>query len=376
MTARPLLANRRAPWLGALLLLGALPGYWLAPSVFFAAWLAGAWFGLGIVLGSLSWLWIHRLTGGRWGTALRPHVLRLAARLPRVLLLFLPLALGLPLLYDWAAAPGVTGSEAPLGRAFLLAWHAPPFVAARFAVYAIVWLVLARRAPKISSAGEAAASLMAHMGVTSLAAVDAIVSLVPGWSSSGFALAALSGQALGGGALAVALACRHLRRSTQPTTKDTPLTRDFGNLLLCAVMIWGYLAFMQLLIIWAENLPREISWFVPRLQTGWVHGGEALVVLQFALPLFLLLFRAIKDVPRRLEAVALALVAANAFDCVWLVLPSVAPHALAAWWLAPLAIAGQALLSFGGAARGVRSSAGAETSAPAPTQRELADGRA
>ncbi len=351
------LSNPAAPWLGAALVLAAIPGYWLAPRVFFASWLAASWFGLGLVLGALSWLWIHQLTGGQWGAVLRPHVLRLAARLPRVLVLFLPLAFGLPLLYAWAASPGTTASDAPLGRAFLMAWQSPLFFALRCAFYAGVWLWLAHRARTLASAGQAAISVMLHMAFTSLAAIDALVALIAGWSSSGFALAALAGQAVGGGALVVALACRELGPApAQPVNDGVPLSRDFGNLLLTAVLAWAYLAFMQLLIIWAENLPREISWFVPRLQTGWIWAGAALVVLHFALPLVVLLFRAVKDAPRRLGFVALALVGANAFDAVWLVLPSVAPHALAAWWLAPCLMAGLTLLSFGGRAMRIESS--------------------
>ena len=42
-------------------------------------WLAACWFDLGIVLGALAWLWIHRLTGGTWGEVLRPHALRLGS---------------------------------------------------------------------------------------------------------------------------------------------------------------------------------------------------------------------------------------------------------------------------------------------------------
>ena len=72
------------------------------------------------------------------------------------------------------------------------------------------------------------------------------------------------------------------------------------------LMTWAYLAFMQLLIIWAENLPREIAWYLPRLQTGWRWIGVALVLLQFALPLLALLQRAVKDRPQRLAAVARA----------------------------------------------------------------------
>jgi hypothetical protein len=359
-----------APWLGALLVLASLPGYWLAPKVFFASWLAACWFDLGIVLGALTWLWIHRLTGGLWGDVLRPQVLRVAERLPRVLLLFVPLALGLTLLYPWLGAPLPDSATSPTGRIFLAAWHAPAFLLARCLIYAGVWLAVARRARHPLRRGEAAASLMAHLTLTSLASVDALVALVPGWSSSGFALMVLSGQAFGGAAFIVALACRELRAApAQPVTDGVPLSRDLGNLLLTAMLVWAYLAFMQLLIIWAENLPREISWYLPRLQTGWARIGVALVVVHLVLPLALLLLRRLKDSPRRLRALAIGLVGAHALDVVWLVLPSVAPHDLAAWWLAPALIAGLALMSFGGPSSDTAGAATRQTT-------ELANARA
>jgi hypothetical protein len=342
------LSSRLTPLFGAVLLIVALPEVHWAPPAFFAAWLAACWFNLGLVLGALTWLWIHRLSGGTWGVALRPHILQLAARLPRVLVLCAPLLFGLRLLYPWLgdAAEGNAGAE----QVFLQLWRAPLFLASRFVVYAVVWLMLAHRAERPLSSGGAAASLMLHLLVTSLASVDALAALVPGWSSSVFGLLALTGQAFGGGAAAIAPACGVLREAgAQPVREGVPLSRDYGNLLLTAVLLWAYLSFMQLLIIWAENLPREISWYVPRLQSGWILVGAALVVLHFAVPLFLLLFRAFKDSPLRLERLAIAMVVVHALDVAWLVLPSVAPHDLAAWWLVPLLTLGLALLGFGGA---------------------------
>jgi hypothetical protein len=103
------------------------------------------------------------------------------------------------------------------------------------------------------------------------------------------------------------------------------------------VMTWAYLAFMQFLIIWAENLPAEVTWYVPRLQTGWQAVGVALVLLQLAVPFVLLLFRSIKDRPGRLKRVGLLLIAATALDATWMVLPSVDAHTWHGWWLFPLA---------------------------------------
>lgn len=354
------LAHPAAPWLGVLFVLCALPGYWATPGTLFACWLAACWFSLGIVLGSLSFLWVHRLTGGAWGEVLRAPILGLAARLPRVLLAFLPLGLGLPLLYTSFASNTPSQAAIAIDRAFLDAWHAPSLFLLRWLLYAAVWLWLAWRSRGPLSAGAAASSLVLHLAVTSLAAVDALVALVPGWSSAGFGLAALVGMAYGGGAWAIALACRGMRRlparlMSEPGASGVPVSRDLGNLLLMTTLLWGYLYFMQFLIIWSVDLPREISWYVPRLQTAWWYGGLALLLLHLALPLLLLLFRAVKDAPARLEAVAVGMVVIHALDAIWLTLPSVAPHDMLGWWLAPLVMAGLPLLCFGGspAPRGV-----------------------
>ena len=196
--------------------LAALPEVRWAPPVFFAAWLAACWFNLGLVLGALTWLWIHRLTGGTWGVALRPHILRLGG----------------------APAAGASFSAAPALRRALgsIPGSARRSMRSAGAEHAFLRLLacpgvpgraLRRLRRRLAGAGahargarsRAAArppSLMLHLVVTSLASVDALVALVPGWSSSVFGLLALTGQAFGGGAAAIALACAALRRGRQP----------------------------------------------------------------------------------------------------------------------------------------------------------------
>jgi hypothetical protein len=323
---RPLLHRLDAAALGALAL--ALPGLWLDATAFFACWLAAWWYLLGLVMGGLVNLWMHRLTGGRWGEALRPPALAAARALPWLLLLFVPLAAGWPRLYPWAA--GNAGWTHDIARpAFVLAWLSPGFVALRVAAYALLWWWLSRPAV-LARKGASAAALMLYTLSGTLAAIDLLMSLVPGWYSTAFGLVVLSGQALGGAALPVVL------RSRDPPA-DAPW-RDLGNLLLMWLMTWAYLAFMEFLIIWAENLPREIAWYLPRLQTGWRMAGIALVLAQFALPLLCLLWRSVKDQPRRLRLVAVLLLAAQLLNTAWLVLPSVQPHGVLAWWLLPLLV--------------------------------------
>ena len=342
-------APRRHLWLGAVALLLALPGAWIDRRMFFACWLAAWWLCLSAILGALCNAGVHRLTGGGWGAALRPATLLLARRLPWVLLLFLPLLLGLGTLYPWFADPSGAWREPMARPQFNRLWFDPLFFGLRLVGYGAVWWWLARPATLIATTrGRAAAALAAYAVATTLAAIDLLMSLQPVFYSTGFGLLALSAQALAGSALTVGLTARWGVARVQPAARGAPpVWRDLGNLLLMWVMIWAYLAFMQLLIIWAENLPREIAWYVPRLQTGWIDAGVALLLLQFALPLLALLMRSVKDRPRRLAPVAWLLLGAGALDAAWLVLPSVAPASLHGWWLLPLLVAGMGSLLFG-----------------------------
>jgi hypothetical protein len=344
-------------WLGAALaLVLALPVLWIEPAVFFAGWLVAWWYCLGLVLGALVDVWLHRLTGGRWGIAMQPVALLAARRLPWLLLLFLPLAAGLGLLYPWAARPDGAWAHELSRPGFVLVWLSPGFFWLRMLVYAAVWWLLCRPAT-LARKGASAAALVAYALVGTLAAVDLLESLVPGWFSTAFGLVVLSGQALGGTALVVLCLARWAPARVPAADGHPPVWRDFGNLLLMWLMTWAYLAFMEFLIIWAENLPREIAWYVPRLQTGWQPVAVALVVLQLAVPLLLLLWRSVKDRPARLAGVAALLLGSQLLNTAWLVIPSVAPHSLLGWWVVPALALAFGLALFGGLPAALRSGA-------------------
>jgi hypothetical protein len=335
----------RPHWFGIVLLVVTLAGAWLDAPMFFAAWLSAWWWCLGVVLGAFINAWMHRMSGGDWGTAIDPVAIALGRRVPWLLLLVLPVLVGAPTLYPWAI--GQKWLEGIAEPRFAHAWLNVPFFVVRVVAYALVWWWLTR-ARSLHSSGRAAASTIVCTIVTSLAAIDFLMSLMPHWYSTAFGLVVVSNQALSGAAFAVAWPARIVIPASERSIGQPPLSRDLGNLLLMWVMTWGYLAFMQFLIIWAEDLPREIAWYVPRVQTGWVAIGILLVAVQLAIPFLALLHRSVKDRPARLRAVAVLLLASSALDVVWTVLPSVAPHDPNGWWLAPIAITGMALLLFTG----------------------------
>jgi hypothetical protein len=313
--------------------------WWFSRTAFLAAYLAAWWFCLGLLMGGLANVWVHNLTGGAWGEAIRPPLLGMSRGMWLLALLFLPVLLGMHDLYSWTAQANAGAqrwaNELQARHAgFKSAWLTPWFFVLRSIGYLGAWWLLAHlsRRPRLERSPRFACVALIVYGLTvSLAAVDWIMSLMPLWYSSVFGLMAGTGQMLSGMALAVAWAAR--RRDPPPAI----VFRDLGNLLLMYVMTWAYLAFTQFLIIWAENLPHEIVWYIARAQGGWLLVAWLLALFHFFVPLLILLFRHMKEAPAMIGWLATGLLAFHLLDAWWLVLPSLTVGWKQWLWAVPLA---------------------------------------
>ncbi|WP_211172368.1 hypothetical protein [Massilia forsythiae] len=324
--------------LAGLLVAGAA-GWLVDARALLACWLAAWWWCAGILMGGLANVWLHNLTGGAWGEAIRAPLLHAGRRVPLACLLLLPLLAGVELLYPWAA-PGGTAHWRELLSApdFKLWWLSRGFFTVRALGYLALWSLLswlARRPALARSQGFAALALLAYGVSVSFAALDWIMSLQPEWRSSVFGWLAGSGQMLAGMALAIVLIDRERCRKALP---------DLGNLLLMYVLLWAYMAYVQYLIIWGADLPNEIAWYVRRRTPLWTAVAWTLAAFHFAAPLLILLSRRAKRAPRLLGLLALGLLAAHLLDCWWLVLPGAAPLSLHWLWMAPLLALGMGAL--------------------------------
>lgn len=338
-TGRAWVEKHRIALAGTAVLACALVGI-ARPAALMAAWLTGWWMCVGIALGAQLNLWLHTLTGGEWGHIIELPLQRAACALPVLGLLMLPLLFAAPAIYPWAVAGWAPDAEFP---AFKAVWLHPVFFVLRALAYLAFWSSLAWLSvrPRFArSRGFAAFGLLAVGSSASLASVDFIMSLMPSWYSSGFGLVVLVAQAKAALAWAVLLA------GAQGGERQR---RDLANLMLMYVLIWAALAFTQFLIVWAENLPREILWYVPRLGS-WQWLGGLLIGGGFFLPLMLLLFRPIKQNPHWLRFIAALLLIMNAMETAWLVLPSIGQPAGGALWLAPLTTIGMGAILWGATA--------------------------
>ena len=118
----------------------------------------------------------------------------------------------------------------------------------------------------------------------SFAAIDWVMSLDPSWISTIFGLVVLIGEVLS--AMCFAVVVERILFNYKPMSEmlKPDFVHDHGKWMLTFIMVWAYFNFSQWLIIWAGNLPAEITYYMRRLNGGWGYVGLFIVIFHFAVP--------------------------------------------------------------------------------------------
>ncbi len=342
--------QQRALMIGAVGLILCVVGAIFRPAQFLQSYLFAYLFTLGLALGSMAILMLQYLTDGDWGVVTR-RILEAAMRtLPWLAIGFLPIALGMRSLYVWAR-PAQAAAE---GLDYRTEYLNVPFFIARAILYFAVWLAMAHKLDRWSreqDRGDAlewlkrlrrlsGPGLVIYAVTITFAAYDWVMSLNPEWFSTIFGLLIIGGQALSAMAFVILVAALLAKREPMARVFQARHFHDLGKLLLAFVMIWAYLSFSQLLIVWAGNLPQEIAFFTPRMQSSWRWIGALLIVLHFALPFALLLSSDLKRRAEMLAAVAGLVIVMRVIDLFWLVAPEFHRQGLTIDWFDPVTVVG------------------------------------
>jgi hypothetical protein len=335
--------ERRSLAIGALCLFASFIGGFVDPASFFPAYLFGYIFWIGLTLGSMAILMVHFQVGGSWGFVTRRILEAGMLTLPLMVALFVPILFGLGTLFPWARPDEVRADPGLRHQAIYLNVG---FFVLRAGIYFACWLgcafFLTRWSSRLDREEDprclarlrrlSAGGLLLYALTMFFASVDWVMSTEPRWSSTIYGMIYLAGQGLAAFAMAIVV----LVLLSKGPPLDAVVTRsrlnDLGNLTLTAVMLWAYVSYSQYLIIWAENLPREIGWYVHRTTTGWKWVALLLILLHFAVPFVLLLFRAVKRNPSWIAAVAWGLLALRLVDDFWRVIPAFRPNGLGFHW--------------------------------------------
>jgi hypothetical protein len=338
-------------------------GLLIDPRATIASYLA-AWFAVSAIpIGALGVLFTTYLVRGGWTQDLQEPLSRAALIAPVVGLLFIPVLIGMAAIYPWAAS----AADLP---AFKSAYLAPLFFWLRTVCYFAIWTMLAlwaRRAygDRARMERAAAAGLIVWALTVSLAGIDWLESVEPKFHSSVYGLLVLSFTLLAAfvfGLLAVLLSARPRQMANTA----------YAGVLLSVLLLWGYLHAMQYIIIWAGNIPDEVTWYVVRAEGGWGLALWVLFLGQFILPFFALLSARIRASTRALIAIAALTLALRYLESAVLILPPLKVGALAVVFLPAAILAiGTVLLLAGGLVDGVLQRFG--LSGPTPDQHETSD---
>ncbi|MBK8099206.1 MAG: quinol:cytochrome C oxidoreductase [Planctomycetes bacterium] len=307
---------------------------------FFFSYLVGYMGVLGICLAALFFTMLQHITRAGWSVVVRRIAENVAAVLPFMLLLFLPIVVGAEHLFHhwWHPNPADTV------LAGKKAWLDSTFFFVRVGIYFAIWLVLAWFFRKQSllqdQTGDptinlrlarlAAPGLLLFALSITFAAFDWIMSLDPHWFSTIFGLTYFAGAFMSFLAFTVLFA-RFL--GSKGYLKDAITTEhyhDLGKLLFAFMVFWTYTNFSQYMLIWYANLPEETAFFEHRHHGGWGAIGTLLIFGHFFFPFAFLMSRHVKRHPVGLAFGAIFMLVMHWVDMQFLIVPNFHPTAAAA----------------------------------------------
>ncbi|MFN0123805.1 MAG: hypothetical protein ACKV2V_25160 [Blastocatellia bacterium] len=304
-----------------------------------------------LTLGSLFFVIIQRLTTAGWSVVVRRIAETMAANLPIVALLFLPILFGV--LNPPASTAAHTGAEHHakyayfewLDRDFVNASHVlsakggyleQKFFLIRALIYLLLWAGLGWYLHKQSVAHDndgsesrirnmfrvSAPGALLFFYTGALAAFDWIMSLSPHWFSTAFGVYVLAGGAMSFMATLILISVWLRGNNTLKNSITVEHYHDMGKLLFAFNVFWAYIGFSQYMLIWYANLPEETFWYHDRQQGSWASVSLLVAAGHFVIPFIFLLSRAVKRNTFTLSLAAGWLLLMHMVDVYWMVMPT------------------------------------------------------
>ena len=288
-------------------------------------------FFLSISLGALVFLPIMYLTRSSWSIVVRRMVEVVAAVMPLMAVMAIPVILLASQIYGWAT-PGELESHGMGHKAVFLS---KPWFIFRWVLYFVMWTGMSwffwRNSVKQDEDGDLKLTrrlenysgffLMVSALSIGLAAFDLLMSVDYVWFSTMFGVYYWAGGFVSFFAV-LTLMTMGLQNSGRLTKIISPEHfHDYGKLMFGFTFFWGYIAFSQYMLYWYANIPEETAWYLLRFQNGWGNVGWVTLFATFCLPFLGLISRFAKRKRKILAFWAVWIIVAQWINLYWVVMP-------------------------------------------------------
>ena len=288
-------------------------------------------------LGGAFFAVLQWLTGAMWSAPIRRVAESFTAYIPVALVTFLILYAGMLIqgdhgIYIWNNPALVRGDIILLGKA---AYLNPTFFMIRNVIALGLMIFLTRkmvgnsllqdttRDPLLSRRNQALAPafmMVFTIGFT-MASFDQLMSLDPHWFSTMFGVYCFSGLFYSVLALICVVSVLLKRSGNLAGIVNENHLHDLGKFMFAFTVFWAYIGFSQFMLIWYANLPEETSYFMHRMNGGWMPVSIFLLAGKFLVPFFFLLPRDAKRNEKLLIGVGSFMLFAQWVDMLWITQP-------------------------------------------------------
>ncbi len=335
---------RKLPdWLMIIGGVGAVAGFFVDREHFGFSWLQAVMFFISLSLGGLGMVILHHLFDASWSVPIRRICEHLACLLsPWLFVLFLPVALLVPNMYDWTSHPHehAVSVKYPL---FTL----PGYYVVVVLCFGVWWLLssnLRKWSLKQDQTGAAectrmmrrysAAGVFLFALTVTLAAIMWMKALQDEWYSTMYGVWFFA-ESMWIALFTLFFITVVLKRQGPLREAATDKTFYFiGSLMFAFTVFYAYVTFFQYFIIWNANIPEETFWFVRRETGTWWDIGMVIVFGHFLMP-FLLLLRIDVKVSKLWVMLPLVIWAwlMHFVDISWNIMPANRPGGFTVTWI-------------------------------------------
>lgn len=274
-------------------------GFMNEPDRTWANYLINNYYFFSLAMGGVFFFVIQYISQSGWSAGLKRVPEAFMSYLPYAAFFFLLLYFGSHSLYQWTHEEAVSHDP-------LLVHKSPylniPFFMIRIVIYFSLWILLTRILKKFSTREDEIGGLKyfeksEHYSkilifilafTFTLSAFDWVMSISPHWYSTIFALKQMVSAFLHGVSVMI-LIIFILNKKGYFTFLNKYHLHDLTRYMFMLAIIWGYFWFSQFMLIWYGNIPEETVYFYYRWDPGWKSLFFAEIILNWAVPFFVLL---------------------------------------------------------------------------------------